>query len=90
MQRGSRFAYMLDFRKASKHLMSEHHHEDSGSEIHLRNMLTPDGTSHAITGPSTHYNNESKANVLPEGLSCFGKATLETLNIKQRVPTIDF
>ena len=90
MQRGSRFAYILDFRKVSKHIMSEYQGEISGDEIQTRNVLTPDGTSHAITGPSTHYNQESKVHILPEGLSCFGNPTLETLNIKQRLPAYDF
>lgn len=66
---------------------------DSACDIKLRNVLTPAGDSVAITGPSTQYNNDfesRKHQTMPlEGLRCFGNPTLETLNILNRLPTLD-
>jgi len=28
--------------------------------------------------------------IMPEGLTCFGNPTLETLNIKKKLPTLEF
>ena len=71
--------------------MSEHnHYQENKSEIKQRNILTPAGTSAAITGPSTQQNGESKVQIMPEGLTCFGNPTLETLKIKEQLPQFDF
>ena len=61
--------------------MSDNEYHERSSDIRKRNVLTPAGQSVAITGPSTHNNMESKAQFIPEGLSCFGNPTLETLQI---------
>lgn len=71
-------------------MLSDDRFMDSACEINIRNALTPAGDSLAITGTSTKYNNDMYSTVQPhEGIRCFGNPTLETLNILDRLPTLD-
>ena len=96
-QRCSRFGHTFDKNRngsGAEVLLYDERFMDSACEIKLRNVLTPAGDSLAITGPSTQYNNNDfeskKYQTTPnEGLRCFGNPTLETLNILNRLPTLD-
>ena len=79
MQKGTRFENII----SSPNI-------DSACDVEHRKEMTPAGNSVAITGPSTQYNLESQPQIIvPEGLSCFGNPTLETLNILNRLPKLD-
>ena len=88
MQKGTRFAYALDYINKNEKI-SEVNYQDSMSDCRMRNVLTPVCDSVAITGPSTQYNYNSKLQIKPEGLTCFGNPTLETLQIQQKLPTLE-
>lgn len=81
MQKGSRFAYALDYIYDQNKNLDSEKYIDCQYDIKMRNILTPAGNSVAITGPSSIYHNESSYIINPEGLTCFGKPTLETLQI---------
>lgn len=81
MQRGSRFAYALDFRKESANQLSEQHLNDE-SEIRL---FSPEAT---LLASDTNNHNKSfaksvNASKTIDGLRIFGNPTLETLKVMQ-------
>ena len=86
-RRGSRFAYAINFlnndRKWTERADSLKNNERSSSGD--RRVKSPQGgvEADAITGPSTQQNYDSQI------LTCFGNPTLETLNIKNEIPTFD-
>ena len=88
-RRGSRFAYAINFVNndqrwtGTERADSIKHKERSFSGD--RRVKSPQGyiETDAITGPSTQQNYDSQI------LTCFGNPTLETLNIKNEIPTFD-
>ena len=83
MQRGSRFANVLDYRKDSSKIMSDKSFVSDHNK--LRTVVTPEGTSNAFTGTST-FIPETYVPDVGIGLSCFGKPTLETLSVHKKLP----
>ena len=88
MNKGSRFPYAFDFvMQDSKQVGSET--VFSNEEMAKNTNVTPPAHSHIMTRTSTHYQHDSKIQLVSEGLTCFGNPTLETLKLQDRLPTLD-
>ena len=82
-RRGSRFAYAINFLNNDRKQTENSNNERSSSGD--KRVKSPQGgvEADAVTGPSTQQNYDSQI------LTCFGKPTLETLNMKNVLPTFD-